>query len=302
MKATVIIPVYNGAAYVADAIKSALDQTERDIEVIVVDDGSTDGTIAAVRRFTDPRLRLIRQANAGPSAARNRGIAAAGGVWVGFLDADDSWRAGKVAAHLARAAEMPEAGLSYSSVLVSDLTGSLIQVLHADREGWVLEPLLFGNFVWGGGSSAMVRRDVFDRVGGFDPNIKYGEDWELWLRVASAYPFAAVAEPLTCRLERPDSYGTHTAAMRDACLGFLNAAFDSYASAYQGLRAKAIAEVYYRAAIDLHDDNDDQRRSACVDLVRTLRRNPFHPYAYRRLLRLAMSFTSTRPRTASSAA
>ena len=302
MKATVIIPVYNGAAYVADAIKSALDQTERDIEVIVVDDGSTDGTIAAVRRFTDPRLRLIRQANAGPSAARSRGIAAAGGVWVGFLDADDSWRAGKVAAHLARAAEMPEAGLSYSSVLVSDLTGSLIQVLHADREGWVLEPLLFGNFVWGGGSSAMVRRDVFDRVGGFDPNIKYGEDWELWLRVASAYPFAAVAEPLTCRLERPDSYGTHTAAMRDACLGFLNAAFDSYASAYQGLRAKAIAEVYYRAAIDLHDDNDDQRRSACVDLVRTLRRNPFHPYAYRRLLRLAMSFTSTRPRTASSAA
>lgn len=301
MKATVIIPVYNGAAYVANAIESALAQTERDIEVIVVDDGSTDGTVAAVRRFTDPRLRLIRQANAGPSAARNRGAAAARGEWVGFLDADDSWRAGKVAAHLARAAEMPEAALTYSSVLVRDPAGSLIEVLHADREGWVLEPLLFGNFVWGGGSSAMVRRDVFDRVGGFDPKIKYGEDWELWLRIAALYPFGAVAEPLTCRLERPDSYGTHTAAMRDACLAFLNAAFDSYASAYQVIRAKAIAEVYYRAAIDLHDD-DDKRRSACVDLVRTLRRNPFHRHAYRRLLRLAMSFTTTRPRTAGSAA
>ena len=293
MKATVIIPVYNGAAYVSGAIESALGQTERDIEVIVVDDGSTDGTPEVLRRYTDSRLHVIRQRNAGPSAARNRGIAASRGEWVGFLDADDTWRPGKIAAHLKRAAEVPEAALTYSSVLVRDHKGAPIRTLYADREGWVLESLLFGNFIRGGGSSTMVRRDALEQVGPFDPEIKYGEDWELWLRIAAAYPFAAIAEPLTCRVERPDSYGTHTAAMRDDCLAFLTSAFDSYASAYQRLRPKAIAEVYYRAAIDLHDEREC--RSACVDLVRTLRRNPFHRYAYRRLLRLAVSLPTLRP-------
>jgi glycosyltransferase involved in cell wall biosynthesis len=291
MKASVIIPVFNGEAYVGNAIASALSQTERDIEVIVVDDGSTDATGDVVRAFSDPRLQLIKQRNAGPSAARNRGITASSGEWVGFLDADDSWRPEKVAAHLKRADEVPEAGLTYSSVVVRDRDGALVQILQADVEGWMLERLLFGNIIWGGGSSTLVRRDVFERVGCFDPEIKYGEDWEMWLRAASAFQFAAVAEPLTCRLQRPDSYGTDVAAMRDDCVTFLNAAFDTYASAHQSQRAKAIAEVYYRSAVELHDEQE-RRRSAVVDLVRTLRRNPFHPYAYRRLIRLAMSSTS----------
>ena len=287
MKASVIIPVYNGSAYVGTAIRSVLAQTEPDLELIVVDDGSTDGTPDVVRQFDDPRLRLLEQTNAGPSAARNLGIAESRGDWVGFLDADDSWRPEKLEAHLRRASERPAAGLTYSSVVVVDEQGALVEALKADLEGDVLESLLFGNVIWGGGSSAILRRDVFDRVGGFDPKIKYGEDWEMWLRVASAYPFAAVPEPLTCRTERRNSYGTDAVAMRDSCLRFLNNAFDTYASAYRHQRAKAIAEVYYRAAITLHDL--DGRKSACIDLVRTLWRNPRHPYAYRRLIRLAIS-------------
>ncbi len=289
MKASVIIPVYNGAPYIAKAITSVLAQSESSFELIVADDGSTDGTGDIVRQFSDSRLRLISQENAGPSAARNHGIAVSSGEWVGFLDSDDSWRPEKLAAHLRRAAEQPEAGLTYSSVVVTEPDGTFVQMLTADLEGWVLDRLLFGNVIWGGGSSVMVRRDVFDRVGPFDPDIKYGEDWEMWLRIAAAYPLTAIAEPLTCRLERHESYGKQAEPMRDACLGFLNRAFDSYAAAYESQRAKAVAEVYYRAAITLHDA--EGRKAACVDLVRTLWRNPRHKYAYRRLIRLAMSYS-----------
>ena len=296
MRASVIIPVYNGAAYISAAVRSVLAQTEHDLELLVVDDGSTDGTRELVRGFDDPRLRLLTQDNAGPSAARNLGIRESRGEWVGFLDADDVWRPDKLAAHLRRASEMPAAGLTYSSVVVVDEVGTLVEVLKAELEGEVLEPLLFGNIVWGGGSSAMLRRDVFDRVGGFDPTIKYGEDWEMWLRVAASFPFAAVPEPLTCRTERRQSYGTNAIAMRDSCLRFLNNAFDTYAAGYRHQRAKAIAEVYYRAAITLHDL--DGRKSACLDLVRTLWRNPRHPYAYRRLIRLAISYSSRRRQAA----
>lgn len=290
MKASVIIPVYNGAEYVGKAITSVLGQTESEVDVIVVDDGSTDRTRDVVRQFDDPRLRLITQRNEGPSAARNHGIRESSGRWVGFLDADDSWQPEKVAAHLRRAAEVPEAGLIYSSVVVTDHEGALIQVLKADLEGDVLERLLFGNFIWGGGSSAMVRRDVFERVGCFDPTVKYGEDWEMWLRIAAEYPVAAVAEPLTCRIQRLDGYGSDGGAMRDACLQFLSRAFETYASAYRKQRGKAIAEVYYRAAITLHDY--EGRKAAYIDLVRTLWRNPLHPHAYRRLIRLAMSYAA----------
>jgi glycosyltransferase involved in cell wall biosynthesis len=292
VKASVIIPVYNGAEFVGSAIRSVLEQTERDLDLIVVDDGSTDDTREVVRRFDDPRLRLIEQSNAGPSAARNRGIAEARGEWVGFLDADDSWMPEKLAKHLECAAKHPEAGLIYSSVVVVGDDDSFIELLHARITGDALESLLFGNKISGGGSSVTIRRDVFSRVGSFDPSIRFGEDWELWLRIASAFPFAAVDEPLTRRVERPDSYGMDAVAMREDCLGFLNRAFETYAAAYREHRDKAIAEVYYRAAISLH--GFQERKAASVDLVRTMWRNPRHPYAYRRLIRVAVSALAPR--------
>lgn len=284
-KASIVIPVHNGASFVGRAIESVLAQTEPDLELIVVDDGSVDDTGSVVAAFADPRLRCHRQRNAGPSAARNAGIELAQGEWIGFLDADDCWAPRKLAAHLCRAAARPDAGVIYSSVIVLGPTGEQIEVIPATAEGDVLEQLLFGNVIVGGGSSATVRREVFERVGPFDVSVKYGEDWEMWLRAATAYPFVVIDEPLTRRYSRHDSYGTATVAMREECLAFLNRAFDSYAAKYRAHRAKALAEVYYRAATTLHDEQ--VRGAACIDLLRTLQRNPRHPYAYRRLIRLA---------------
>jgi glycosyltransferase involved in cell wall biosynthesis len=251
-----------------------------------VDDGSTDGTADVVRAFDDPRLRLIEQPNAGPSAARNRGIAASSGAWVGFLDADDSWHPEKLAAHARRARERPTAGLLYSSVIATADDGSRA-LATAEHEGWVLEALLADNLVCGGGSSVTVRREVLDRVGGFDATVRYGEDWELWLRIAAAYPFGAIRAPLTYRRERGDSYGTNVAAMRDACVDFLSRAFDTYAAGYRGQRRAALAGVFYGSAAELHDAG--RPSAAGRDLLRTLRYAPGHVYAYYRLLRIARS-------------
>lgn len=284
---SVVIPVYNGAAFVGKAIASVLAQTERDLELIVVDDGSSDNTAAVVGGFDDPRLHFVRQENAGPSAARNTGIARARGAWIGFLDADDWWLPGKLEAHLRRAAEERRVGLIYSAVILVEATTGAVEVRRAALEGEVLPKLFYGNVIVGGGSGATVRREALERVGSFDPTIRYGEEWELWLRVAAEYPFAAIDEPLTGRLQRPDSHGaTNTIGMRDACLRTLERAFDTYASAYKEHRAKAMAEVYYRAATELHLEN--ARKETCLNLLRTLQQNPLHPYAYRRLARLAV--------------
>ena len=285
--ASIIIPVYNGAAYVGRAIDSVLRQTEQDLELIVVDDGSTDGTRDVVAAVSDPRLTFISQANAGPSAARNAGIAASTGPWVGFLDADDWWLPEKLATHLRVGRERPGLGLIHSSVVVFDESEKFLEVLVAWADGPTLEPLLFGNIVVGGGSSVTIRREVLDEVGWFDANVKYGEDWEMWLRVAARYPFAAIREALTCRMQRRAGYGTDPVAMRDECIRFLNRAFDTFAAPYRSRRDKALAEVYYRAAAALHANN--VRGAACYDLLRTLVRNPLHSYAYRRLVRLAVS-------------
>ena len=285
--ASIIIPVYNGAAYVGRAIDSVLRQTEPDLELIVVDDGSTDTTRDVVGAVSDPRLTLISQANAGPSAARNAGIAASTSPWVGFLDADDWWLPEKLETHLRVGRERPELGLIHSSVVVFDESEKFLEVLIAWADGATLEPLLFGNIVVGGGSSVTIRREVLDDVGWFDANVKYGEDWEMWLRVAARYPFGAIREALTCRMQRRAGYGGDPVGMRDECVRFLNRAFDTFAAPYRSRRDKALAEVYYRAAAALHANN--VRGAACYDLLRTLVRNPLHSYAYRRLVRLAVS-------------
>jgi len=285
-RVSAIIIVYNGAPFVGTAIESVLAQTERDLELVVVDDGSTDETAQVVARYTDHRVRYLHQENSGPSAARNNGIRETTGEWVAFLDCDDRWLPRKLELQLARAAERPDAGLVYGSVVMGNERGMMQCTLPAVIEGEVLEPLLFGNKVTGSASSAMVRRDVLDRVGMFDERMHYAEDWDLWLRVASAYPFAKVDEPIAYLLQRLGSHGSSADALRDASVALLDRAFNSYASNHRRLQERALAEVYFRSAIDHHSAK--ARTAAGRDLLQTLRRNPLHLLAYRPLVRLAI--------------
>jgi cellulose synthase/poly-beta-1,6-N-acetylglucosamine synthase-like glycosyltransferase len=203
---SIVIPAYNVADYLVPAIGSALGQREAAIEVIVVDDGSTDRTPEVIASFfSDSRLRVIRQTNAGLSAARNTGIAAARGRYVGFLDGDDVWMPDKASRHAALLDANPQVDLTYSWWRLVDDDGQPLRncdcAIPAEdiRHGLTLEGLIIENFA-GNGSTVVCRKDALVRTGGFDPVMRKScEDMDAWLRVAALRPgnIALVPEVLT---------------------------------------------------------------------------------------------------------
>lgn len=192
---SVVIPAYNAAPYVVGALDSVLAQTFRDFEVLVVDDGSTDGTAELVVAYGND-VRCIRQSNSGVAAARNRGIEASRGRYVAFLDADDMWLRDKLARQLTALRERPSARACYTAFAFSDenLVPSWVQRSRR-RASLVDDLLLLGNVV-GTPSTVICERDLVLEVGGFDPALSLGADWDLWLRLALRTEFAYIDEPL----------------------------------------------------------------------------------------------------------
>jgi glycosyltransferase involved in cell wall biosynthesis len=193
---SVIIPTYNYAHFLPGALESVLSQTVSDLEVIVVDDGSTDNTADVMRPYlADPRVRFQPIPHAGVSAAKNTGIRLSRAPLVGFLDSDDLWLPTKLARQLALFQADPELGVAYTRRLLINPAGQAVfyqqPVFH---RGMILEPLFQTNFVCQ--SSALVRRAVLDDVGVFDERYPPVEDYDLWLRVAARYRFDYVDEPL----------------------------------------------------------------------------------------------------------
>ncbi|MHC2278582.1 glycosyltransferase involved in cell wall biosynthesis [Bradyrhizobium diazoefficiens] len=211
---SVVIPAKNVAAYVGETLASALAQGEV-TEVIVVDDGSTDNTIAIVRAIRDPRLRLMTNESAGVSAARNLGARHASGEWLLFLDADDRLRPGAVAALLAAARGAPRAVLVYGDYNTIDSEGRQVgrrDLLKGRRKpsGDVLTRLAAGNFIVNGGI-ALARAEAFRAIGGFDTSLRYCEDWHCWCRLAAIGEFEFAPKLLL-------DYRLHTANTMNAAV------------------------------------------------------------------------------------
>lgn len=193
-KVSVIIPTYNRAALVAEAVRSVLAQTFTDFDVIVVDDGSTDRTREIITRFGPP-VRYIWQANAREGAARNRGVHESRSEFVSFLDSDDTWFPQKLERDVAALAARPAAALVYSNVEYACAEGrSLGRRSERSPSGWVLPDLARRNFVVV--STVTVRREQFHNAGGFseDPSLSGSVDWEAWVRVAAAHEFVYMPE------------------------------------------------------------------------------------------------------------
>ena len=226
---SVVIPVYNGARYVARSVASALRQDGVSAEVIVVDDGSADGS-ADIAAAVDPAVRVLRhEANRGLPAARNTGIRAARGAWVAFLDSDDWWAADKLAAQAALAAAAPELGTVFSDFAGVDLDGKpsgwqggLVGQLPG--LGLALVPVAAGGYRLDGPvahalirhtsfmhpSTVAVRRAVFDAAGFFDEDFRHMEDLEMWMRLATHSRVGLVGRVLTHVEQRPNSLGRQT--------------------------------------------------------------------------------------------
>jgi glycosyltransferase involved in cell wall biosynthesis len=182
-----LIPAYNGAAFLGEALISVQQQTCQDFEIIVVDDGSTDHTFELAREFAaaDPRIKAFRQANGGTQAARNTALQHARGEWIALLDQDDVWLPDKLASQLDLLKERPRPNLLFSNYFVWDGKSDL-GTRHTQRrkfyEGDVSEHLVRSCLF--GASSVMVLRDMVNSVGGFDPAFHLAGDWDMWLRLA----------------------------------------------------------------------------------------------------------------------
>jgi glycosyltransferase involved in cell wall biosynthesis len=181
-----IVPVFNGERYLREALDSILAQTHPVLEVIVVDDGSTDSTAEIVRSYAD-RVRNMRQANAGPAAARNYGLGAARGQFVAFLDADDRWHGEKLARQLARFAARPELDLSYTHV-----RNFWIPELREEEERLRDHRLNRPTPAYLA-ATLLARRRVFETVGGFDVGLGFGHSTDWHLRATEA---GAISEML----------------------------------------------------------------------------------------------------------
>lgn len=206
-KVTVIIPAFNAEAYIGETLASVREQTLRDIEVLLIDDGSSDGTLREAERFVGTMdLKIIEQANAGPAAARNVGIKRAASAYCAFIDCDDLMLPERLAAQAAALDADPDLGLAFTDLMTFNESGIVHRTRRAFSDpcgGMVLERLLMDNFITT--STVMAPRQRLIEAGLFDESSRLSEDFDLWLRIARRWPIAYVDQPLVKYRHRPGS-------------------------------------------------------------------------------------------------
>lgn len=202
IRVSVVIPVYNSAETIIRAVESVLCQDESSIEIIVVDDGSMDGSAELLAARYPQQVIVIRQENRGAAAARNRGIAAARGEFVAFLDADDEWVPGKLRLQTERMEANPEAALCFADMSHWEHGREVHSSYIRERGlgacgGRIFDRLLRECFIFT--PTVVVRRGVFETVGPFDEGLRICEDYDLWLRIAERFELVFVDAPLLKR-------------------------------------------------------------------------------------------------------
>ncbi len=213
-----ITAAYNAEPFLATTLRSALSQTFEDLEVVVVNDGSKDGTSGVVRDLmaSDPRVRLVEQTNSGLAATRNRGVREARGDIVAFLDHDDLWHSDKIALQVARLdADRDVALVSCYSALIDSDHKCLGWRYGGNANGNVYDEMLEWDMI-SGGSVPAVRRAALESVGPFDETLPMRSDWDMWIRLARRFPFATEARVLVGYTRSPFSSSRGYERMEDA--------------------------------------------------------------------------------------
>jgi len=199
-KVSIVMPAYNAEQYITESIESGLGQTYADIEIIAVDDGSTDSTTAILKVFADKfpdKFRYFSQSNSGPAAARNKAIKEARGEYIAFLDSDDIWLPEKLKRQLDKLKKSPECAFIHTNIIRTDLEGKEQGTKEcAIPEGWIFDALIKGNFICC--SSVLAKKSCFEKVGLFNESrdIDKCEDYDMWLRIANQYRCCYVEVPL----------------------------------------------------------------------------------------------------------
>jgi len=216
---SVIIPVYKVEKYIATTLNSVLEQTYKDFELLIIDDGSPDRSIEICQQFTDSRIKIVRQENRGLAGARNTGVRHAQGKYLAFLDADDLWLPAKLAKHVEHLDNSPDVGVSFSRSAFIDEAGNPLGIYQMPKLKGITTPHLLCRNPIGNGSAPVIRREVFEAIkfqdhlyGSveycyFDPRFYRSEDIECWLRIATQTTWQIEGIPEALTLYRVNSEG-----------------------------------------------------------------------------------------------
>jgi glycosyltransferase involved in cell wall biosynthesis len=234
---SVIIPTHNRAHIIPQTIDSVLAQTFRDFEIIVIDDGSTDDTSAVLQKRYGEKITCIRTKNCGLSAARNRGITAARGQYIAFLDDDDAWLPDKLKLQTALMQNNPSLGLVYCGCYTIAADDTVISETRPLKRGELFEDLLRSNDIVGSASAVLVAGSLFSKAGCFDETLTACEDWDMWIRIARDFPIDFIDKPLVMVRRHHTSMQQNILNMEQATFSVLNKYWTEQALE-QGLKEK----------------------------------------------------------------
>lgn len=208
-KVSVIIPAYNAMAFLPETLESVLNQTFTDFEVLIINDGSPDGIVEWASEIKDSRVKLISQENQGISGARNTGLWSSQGEYLAFLDADDIWEASKLEKQVEYLEKYLDVGLVSTWISNVDRHGNFIDIYDYYKSGNELRKDLFRSNILSCGSTPLVRRICFEKVGFFERSLSSAADWDMWLRIAMHFSIFVIQEPLVRYRRYPNSMSTN---------------------------------------------------------------------------------------------
>ncbi|MCX8044072.1 MAG: glycosyltransferase [Desulfobacterota bacterium] len=208
---SVLIPTYNRAHLINKAIDSVLAQTYQDIEIVVIDDGSTDNTKEVIGKYGRDII-YVYQENRGIAGARNTGFLHCSGKYIAFLDSDDYWLPQKLERQIALFEQHPEYGMVACQCASIDAQGHFRKKNRPGRSGWILEALFHKNFIRT--SAAVVTKPCIQTIGFFDETLRECEEYDLWLRIAAQFPIGFINEPLAVYTDNPSGVSIDSLAGR----------------------------------------------------------------------------------------
>lgn len=288
---SVVIPTYDSEAFLAETLESVRQQTCRDFEVVLVDDGSRDGTLRVAQSFAASfELRILQQVNSGPASARNAGVRAARGQYCAFIDADDLMLPERLAQQQSLLDAHPELCLVHTDLMTFDDSG----ILHRTRRafsnpcgGRILDRLLVDNFITT--STVMASTQRLIEAGLFNERRRVSEDFELWLKMAELWPIGYLEQPLVQYRVRPGSLSNDKLVTGQAALEVIEAfwsAHAQYAELHPEVRRRSLAG--HLAFVGGAAVRGGRPAAALGWLLRALRHEPRNPTVWRQLGKLIL--------------
>jgi glycosyltransferase involved in cell wall biosynthesis len=241
---SVVIPAFNAESTIIETVESVLSQSFTDFELLLINDGSTDGTLSQLAEIKDSRLRILSFPNGGVAASRNRGIEHSTGAYIAFLDADDVWSRDKLKEQLAALATTPRAAVAYSWNDYIDKNGAFVHHgWHPKHQGDVYEALFCCCFIENG-SNILVKREAIAAVGLFDATATPAEDWDFYLRLAEKYDFVCIPKVHVFYRIIPTSLSTQVERMERGGLIALGKALQRSPQRLTPLKSSAFVDFY----------------------------------------------------------